>query len=117
VLPAITRAAPSANRSSASQISAHVGSRAPPLHKVQPPTRHVLPRIALAGLCRFEIHREDEVMVTSTQFCGGDWRWTLCSSRGQVLAEGAGFSSERDCRAAIATLKDKAAMASVMLCG
>ena len=79
------------------------------------PSRHSLPRNAEGEVCRFEIHREDQVMVSSTQFCGGDWQWQLCSSRGQVLAEGGGFRSERECRDAIATLKNNAAMASVTL--
>jgi uncharacterized protein YegP (UPF0339 family) len=54
-------------------------------------------------------------MVSSTQFCGGDWQWQLCSSRGQVLAKSGGFRTERECREAIATLKNYAAMASVTL--
>jgi uncharacterized protein YegP (UPF0339 family) len=73
-------------------------------------------RSAAVDLCRFEIHREDEVMVTSTQFCGGDWQWQLCSSRGDVLAEAGGFGSERECREAITTLKDNASTATVTLC-
>ena len=83
--------------------------------KRQLPSRHSLPRNAEGELCRFEIHCEDHVMVSSTQFCGGDWQWQLCSSRGQVLAESGGFRSERECRDAIATLKNNAAMASVTL--
>ena len=63
--------------------------------------------------CEFKIHREDEIYVTSTLLCGGDWRWQLCSSRGYVLAEAGGFASERECRDAVATLKNNAAQASV----
>lgn len=64
-------------------------------------------------LCQFKIHREEEVSVTSTLFCGGDWQWQLCSSRGQVLAGASGFGSERECREAVTMLKNKGAMASV----
>jgi len=84
-------------------------------HKRPLPSRHSLPRNTEGEVCRFEIHREEHVMVSSTQFCGGDWQWQLCSSRGQVLAEAGGFRSERACREAIATLKDNAAMASITL--
>ena len=63
--------------------------------------------------CEFKIHREDEVPVTSTLFCGGDWRWQLCSSGGHVLAKAAGFASERECREAVAMLKNNAAKAIV----
>jgi uncharacterized protein YegP (UPF0339 family) len=87
----------------------------PALSKPQLSNRHTLPRTPLGGLCRFEIHREEQVMVTSTQFCGGDWRSRLCSHRGNVLAEGRGFASEKDCREAITILKDKAGMATVTL--
>lgn len=70
-------------------------------------------RTAESLLCEFKIHREDEVSVTSTQFCGGDWQWQLCSSRGHVLAGAGGFGSERECREAVIMLKNEAAMASV----
>ena len=63
--------------------------------------------------CEFKIHREDEVRVTSTLFCGGDWRWQLCSSGGHVLAQAGGFASERECCEAIAMLKNNAATAIV----
>ena len=70
-------------------------------------------RSAESLLCEFKIHREEEISVTSTRFCGGDWQWQLCSSRGHVLAGAGGFASERECREAVAMLKNKAAMASV----
>ena len=70
-------------------------------------------RSAESLLCEFKIHREDEVSVTSTQFCGGDWQWQLCSSRGHVLAGAGGFASERECQEAVTMLKNKAASASV----
>ena len=64
-------------------------------------------------LCEFKIHREEEVSVTSTLFCGGDWRWQLCSSGGDVLAGAGGFGSEGECREAVAILKNRAASASI----
>ena len=70
---------------------------------------------AIAETSRFEIHREPEVSVTSTLFCGGDWQWQLCSAGGVVLAEAGGFRSERACRAAIAAIQVEAALASVQL--
>lgn len=51
--------------------------------------------------------------VTSTLFCGGDWRWQLCTSGGQVLTKAGGFASERECREVVAMLKDNAAKAIV----
>lgn len=70
-------------------------------------------RSAESLLCEFKIHRVEEISVTSTQFCGGDWQWQLCSSRGHVLAGAGGFASERECWEAVTTIKNKAAMASV----
>lgn len=64
-------------------------------------------------LCQFNIHREEEISVTSTLFCGGDWQWQLCSPRGHVLDWAGGFASEYECRESVAMLKNKAAMASV----
>ena len=74
---------------------------------------HTFNRSEVITGCEFKIHREDEVPVTSTLFCGGDWRWQLCSSGGRVLAEAGGFASERECREAVAMLKDNAAKAIV----
>jgi uncharacterized protein YegP (UPF0339 family) len=67
--------------------------------------------------CEFKIYREEEVPVTSTLFCGGDWRWQLCASGGHVLAKAGGFASERECREAVAMLKDNAAQAIVTASG
>ena len=72
-------------------------------------------RSATAKPCRFEIHHEEQVSVTSTLFCGGDWQWQLCSASGTVLAEAGGFQSERACRAAVAAIKLEAALASIQL--
>ena len=74
---------------------------------------HTSNRSEIITGCEFKIHREDEFPVTSTLFCGGDWRWQLCSPGGRVLAKAGGFASERECRAAIAMLKDNAAKAIV----
>src|SRR5687767_220985 len=63
----------------------------------------------------FEIHREEEVSVTSTRFCGGDWWWQLCSASGDVQAEAGGYLSEAACRSAIASIKAEAGLASVRL--
>ena len=74
-----------------------------------------LGRVHKAEASRFEIHREEEVSVTSTLFCGGDWQWRLCSAAGDILAEAGGFESEGACRTAIAAIKADAGLASVQL--
>ncbi len=57
---------------------------------------------------RFEIFREDEVQVSSTQFAGGDWRWRLTDSTGKTLVEGNGYRSKRACMVAVSLLRDRA---------
>ena len=59
----------------------------------------------------FEIYCQDRVSVTSTLFCGGDWRWALRAPTGLVLAQGRGFHSEADCLEAIAALRKHSALA------
>jgi uncharacterized protein YegP (UPF0339 family) len=61
---------------------------------------------------RFEVYRAEEVSITSTQFCGGDWRWRLRSAAGATLAKGDGYASERACRKAVIALRSYAHTAS-----
>jgi uncharacterized protein YegP (UPF0339 family) len=91
-----------------------VGPVSSDTHQSRREAGYAVPRYAPRELCRCEIHREEEVMVSSTQRCGGDWQWQLCSSQGSVLAEGKGFGSEHECRDAVAILRDKAGMAAVV---
>jgi uncharacterized protein YegP (UPF0339 family) len=62
----------------------------------------------IASRDRFEIFREEEVQVSSTQFSGGDWRWRLADPTGKTLVEGIGYRSERACKVAVALLRDRA---------
>ena len=62
----------------------------------------------IASSDRFEIFREEEVQVSSTQFAGGDWRWRLADPTGKTLVEGIGYRSERACKVAVALLRDRA---------
>ena len=66
---------------------------------------------------KFEIYREDEVRMTSTRFSGGDWHWRLSDAEGLILLDTGGYPSERECREAIAVLKENAAFASVSRAG
>jgi uncharacterized protein YegP (UPF0339 family) len=63
--------------------------------------------------CKFEIYRADEVRMTSTRFCGGDWHWRLSDAEGLILLDTGGYSSERECRSAIAVLQEHAGFATV----
>ena len=74
----------------------------------------ILPRNSADGVsCTFDVYRADEVRMTSTQFCGGDWHWRLSDAEGLILLDTGGYPSERECREAIAILKESAAFASV----
>ena len=86
-----------------------------PSEKSENLTPSIFERSKKSLTCEFKIYREEEVSVTSTLFCGGDWRWQLCSSRGFVLARAGGFATERECRDAVAMLKNNAAQASVVV--
>lgn len=61
--------------------------------------------------CNFDVYRVDEVRMTSTQFCGGDWHWRLADAEGLTLLDTGGYASERECLSAIAVLQEKAARA------
>ncbi len=63
----------------------------------------------------FEIYRADEVRLTSILFSGGDWRWQFRSAHGDILAAGAGYHSEAECRAAVHALHDGAGSARIVL--
>jgi uncharacterized protein YegP (UPF0339 family) len=71
---------------------------------------HPLPR---GGHGHFEIFREDEVSVTSTQFVGGGWRWRLSDGEGLVVAQAGDYPSEASCRAAVAAIQAHAGFATV----
>lgn len=60
-------------------------------------------------VCHFEVMRDDQVRVSSTQFCGGLWSWRLCGMAGDVLAQSIGYATEADCRRALAQLRRHAA--------
>lgn len=63
--------------------------------------------------CQFRLFHADCVTITSTRFDGGDWRWQFCSPSGEILAECAGYRSERECRAAVLRLQNEAAYATI----
>jgi uncharacterized protein YegP (UPF0339 family) len=69
--------------------------------------------MAYSGNGHFEVFREDEVSVSSTQFVGGGWRWRLSDGEGLVIAQAGDYPSEAACRAAIAAIQAHAALASV----
>jgi uncharacterized protein YegP (UPF0339 family) len=69
-----------------------------------------LPR---GGHGHFEVFREDEVSVTSTQFVGGAWRWRLSDGEGLVVAEAGDYPTEASCRAAVAAIQAHAGFATV----
>jgi len=70
-------------------------------------------RRARDGEPYFEIYRANEVMLTSILFSGGDWRWRFCSGAGVPIATSAGYANERECMAAVASLRFGAAAAVV----
>lgn len=61
----------------------------------------------------FAIFRASRVGVTSILSAGGDWRWRLSDNGGAILVEAGGYSSEADCREAVATLQARSARATV----
>jgi uncharacterized protein YegP (UPF0339 family) len=61
----------------------------------------------------FDVYREDEVRMTSTQFCGGDWHWRLSDANGLILLDTGGYASEHECRNAISILQENAGWASL----
>ena len=61
------------------------------------------------GLFRFEVYRDEEIRVSSTQFCGGAWSWRLCAPSGQILAQSRAYEREEDCRAALSHVRRHAA--------
>lgn len=70
-------------------------------------------RLNLAPVCYFEVYCGEEKSLTSTIHCGGDWRWRFCAPSGTILAQAAGYRSETDCRAAVDTLRSRAAGARI----
>jgi uncharacterized protein YegP (UPF0339 family) len=63
--------------------------------------------------CIFDVYRADEVRMTSTQFCGGDWHWRLSDADGLILLDTGGYANERACRGAVAILQENAGWASL----
>jgi uncharacterized protein YegP (UPF0339 family) len=63
----------------------------------------------------FSIFRADRVMLTSTRPAGGDWRWKLRASTGALIAKGSGFSTEKECLAAVTFLKDNSKNARIFI--
>jgi len=63
------------------------------------------------GLLRFEVYRDEEIRVSSTQFCGGSWSWRLCSPSGKILAQSRAYEREEDCRAALTQVRRHSASA------
>ena len=61
----------------------------------------------------FEIYRADKVRITSTLFSGGDWRWQFSVASGVIVARGAGFGSEMECRAAVTALRRNSQSAKI----
>jgi uncharacterized protein YegP (UPF0339 family) len=74
----------------------------------------ILPRNSADGVsCKFDVYRADEVRMTSTQFCGGDWHWRLSDADGLILLDTGGYANERECRNAISILQQNAGWASL----
>ena len=71
------------------------------------------PSSAPRPTCFFEIYREEEVSVTSTLFCGGDWHWRLVDAEAHILVEAGGYNSERKCRRAVSILQGNASLAGL----
>jgi uncharacterized protein DUF1508 len=65
------------------------------------------------GHGHFDIFREDEVSVSSTQFVGGGWRWRLSDGAGLIVAEAGDYPSELQCRAAVAAIQAYAGFATL----
>jgi uncharacterized protein YegP (UPF0339 family) len=63
----------------------------------------------------FEVFRKERVNLTSTLFAGGDWRWRLRSSGGNIVAQGDGYANQEDCRRAVDALRNGAATAQVRI--
>ena len=61
------------------------------------------------GLFRFEVYRDEEIRVSSTQFCGGAWSWRLCTPSGQILAQSRAYEREEDCQEALSQVRRHAA--------
>jgi len=61
------------------------------------------------GPFRFEVYRDEQIRVSSTQFCGGAWSWRLCTATGEVVAQSRAYEREQDCRAALSQVRRHAA--------
>lgn len=60
----------------------------------------------------FEVYRTDEMKVSSTRFCGGDWHWCLIDAAGRTLIEAGGYRTEERCREAVTILQNRAGVAT-----
>lgn len=66
------------------------------------------------GVCQFDVYRADQVSLTSTLFCGGDWHWRLISVSGEVLIDCGGYATRNACYSAVDLLRHEAASATVL---
>ncbi|MXP42290.1 DUF1508 domain-containing protein [Altererythrobacter soli] len=62
---------------------------------------------------RFDVYRTDEMNVSSTRFCGGDWHWRLTDAAGRTLVDAGGYSTEEGCREAVTILQQRAGYATL----
>lgn len=63
----------------------------------------------------FEISCFPWVSLTSTRHGGGDWQWRLMGE-GEILASGRGYTSQKECAAAVQVLRKHAATAELTDC-
>ena len=60
----------------------------------------------------FDVYRADEMKISSTRFCGGDWHWRLIDAAGRTLVEAGGYRTEEKCREAATILHRRAGFAT-----
>jgi uncharacterized protein YegP (UPF0339 family) len=60
----------------------------------------------------FDVYRADEMKISSTRFCGGDWHWRLIDAAGCTLVEAGGYRTEEKCREAATILQRRAGCAT-----
>ena len=68
------------------------------------------------GRSHFDTYCTERVSLTSTLFGGGDWRWRLISSTGDVLVDCGGYRNQADCLAAVELLRSEAGNAILRPC-
>jgi len=60
----------------------------------------------------FEIFRQGGNALASV-LIGGEWRWRLRATNGEIIASGEGYHSRQDCEHAIALVKSTNSMTPV----